>query len=122
MNKKVILGAMALAMTGMTAFAAEVPTYPGGKEAMDKFIEETLKYPEAALENGVEGIVPVSFLVTPEGAIESVKIVRMVDPDLEEEAVRIVGKMPAWIPAEKDGVAVEASTQIEIIFNLPGEE
>lgn len=109
-----------LAFAGITlgVMAADVPTYPGGKEAMDKFIAATMQYPAPAKENGVEGIVNVRFTVNPDGTIGAIKIVRMIDPDLEQEAIRIIKKMPAWIPAEKDGQAVAADAQVAVPFTL----
>lgn len=102
----------------MSVKAAEEPAYPGGKEAMDKFIAATLKYPAPAKDNGVEGVVNVQFTVNADGTIGAIKILRMVDPDLEQEAIRIVKKMPAWIPADKDGVAVESTATVAIPFVL----
>ena len=88
---------------------------------MDKFITETMQYPAPAKENGVEGVVTVRFTVNPDGTIGAIKIVRMVDPDLEQEAIRIVKKMPNWIPADKDGQPVAADAEVAVPFELPGE-
>ena len=101
------------------AYAAEVPVYPGGEEAMQKFIAENMKYPAPALENGVEGVVPLHVTINADGTVGAIKIVRMIDPDLEQEAIRIVKKMPAWTPADKDGVAVESFVDIPVKFTLP---
>lgn len=116
--KKIILAALAAFGMAFGAMAAEVPAYPGGKEAMDKFIKTTMQYPAPAKANGVEGVVNVSFTVNADGTIGAIKIVRMVDPDLEQEAIRIVKKMPAWIPADKDGAPVAAPAQVAIPFVL----
>lgn len=102
----------------LAASGAETPAYPGGKEAMDKFISTTMQYPAHARDNGVEGIVNVKFTVNPDGTIGAIKIVRMIDPDLEQEAIRIVKKMPAWIPADKNGSPVASEAQIAIPFTL----
>ena len=100
------------------AYADSAPSFPGGDEALKKYVKENTKYPEAAKENGVEGIVTVDFIVETNGSLESLKIERMVDPDLEEEAMRVVKTMPAWIPAQKDGVAIEAPAKVEVPFIL----
>lgn len=109
-----------LAFIGISAsvFAADVPTYPGGDEAMKEFIAKTMIYPVSAKDNGVEGIVNLTFTVNPDGTIGSIKVVRMVDPDLEQEAIRVVKKMPAWIPAEKDGAAIAAPAEVSVAFEL----
>ena len=102
----------------LTVKGADEPSYPGGKEALDKFISSQLQYPETAKENGVEGIVLVGFIVMNDGHLRDIKIIKFVDPDLEEEAMRIVGIMPPWIPAEKEGAPVEAPSKVEIPFIL----
>lgn len=109
-----------VAFVGITAsaLAADEPSYPGGKEALDKFIAQTMKYPAPAKANGVEGVVTVKFTVNADGTIGAIKIVRMIDPDLEQEAIRIVKKMPAWIPADKEGTPVAADATVAIPFIL----
>lgn len=117
MKKLAIVAALVMGFTG--AFAADKPEFPGGKAALDKYIVTNLKYPQIAIDNGIEGVVDVAFIVKTDGSIGSIKIVRMVDPDLESEAIRLVKGMPAWIPAEKNGVPVDAGTQVDINFVLP---
>lgn len=67
-------------------------------------------------------MVTVQFTVNTDGSIGSIKIVRMVDPDLEQEAIRIVKKMPAWIPADKDGSPVESTAEVAVPFVLDSGE
>lgn len=109
--------ALLFAMTA-TAFAATTPSFPGGEEAMKKYIADNLKYPEMAKENGIEGIVNVAFTVKADGSVGSIKIVRMIDPDLEQEAIRLVKTMPKWTPADEGGTPVEATATIAIPFIL----
>ncbi len=109
-----------LMLAGMTfsMTAAEQPTFPGGQKALDKYISDNLKYPEASKANGVEAIVNVGFIVKTDGSIGSIKIIRMVDPDLEQEAIRLVKNMPAWTPADKDGTPVDAPAEVAVPFVL----
>ena len=100
-------------------FAADKPEFPGGKEALDAYISKNMKYPQSAIDNGIEGVVDVAFIVRTDGSIGTIKIVRMVDPDLESEAIRLVKGMPAWTPADKNGTPVEAPAQVNINFVLP---
>lgn len=101
------------------ALAALVPaTFPGGQAAIDKYIADNLKYPEMAKEIGIEGIVPLEFTVKTDGTIGTIKVVRMIDPDLEQEAIRLVKTMPAWTPATDDGTAVESTVSLQIPFRL----
>ena len=99
---------------------ADTPAqFPGGEEAMNKFIAENLQYPPQAKENDIEGVVTVSFVVKSDGTIGTIKIARLIAPDLEQEAIRIVKKMPAWIPADKGGSPAESTAEISIPFQLP---
>lgn len=104
---------------GAGASAADKPTYPGGQEALDTYIATNMKYPATAKENGVEGVVAVVFTVKADGTIGNIKIKRMVDPDLESEAIRLVKNMPAWTPADKNGTPVDAPAEVNINFELP---
>ena len=120
--KKLILTLMAVVGIFLGAHAADTPSFPGGKEALDKFIAANLVYPQTSKALGVEGVVTVQFTVNTDGSIGSIKIVRMVDPDLEQEAIRIVKKMPAWIPADKDGSPVESTAEVAVPFVLDSGE
>lgn len=110
--------AAGLLLTG-AAFAGPKPEYPGGKAALDKYLADNMKYPQTAIDNGIEGVVDVAFIVKADGSIGAIKIVRMVDPDLESEAIRLVKGMPAWTPADQNGQPVDAQAQVEVNFELP---
>ena len=99
-------------------FAAEQPEFPGGEAALKAYISKTASYPAIAQENGVEGIVVVRFMVMPDGSLQNLKVKKSIDPDLEKEALRVVGGMPAWIPADKDGAPVASPAQVEVPFLL----
>lgn len=117
--KKILLTLMfVLGFSAMAAAADTAPAYPGGDKAMTKFINDNLTYPASAKDNGIEGVVGVIFTVKADGTIGNIKIKRMVDPDLESEAVRIVKKMPKWTPGTKDGVAVDAPAEVNVTFTL----
>ena len=102
----------------LSMLALDTPQYPGGEEALGEYISANLKYPELAKENGIEGVVNVCFVVNVDGTLSNIKIERMVDPDLEEEAKRLVKDMPAWIPAEKDGAKIAAPAKVTVDFSL----
>lgn len=98
--------------------ATVAASFPGGEEACKEYLDKTVKYPVAAIENGIEGTVTVLFTVKTDGSIGNIKIKRMIDPDLEAEAIRVVKSMPAWTPATTDGKAVESTAEISIPFRL----
>lgn len=115
---KKILGILAMVMAPLFMSAEDKPSYPGGEEALAKYLSENVRYPEISKENGVEGIVVVGFTVNTDGSLANLKVVKFVDPDLEKEALRVVGGMPAWVPADKDGSAVAAPAQVDVPFLL----
>lgn len=113
---KKIFAILTLLSATLLVYAGDKPTFPGGEAALDKYLQENTRYPEIAKENGVEGIVVVGFIVNSDGSLKNIKIQKFVDPDLEKEAMRVVSGMPAWIPAEINGSAVESSTTVEVPF------
>ena len=115
--KRFILAFGVLAAT-FAAYALDKPSFPGGVDALNKYISANMVYPQVAKDNGVEGVVSVQFVVNADGTLGTIKIVRMVDPDLEQEAIRLVKKMPAWIPAEENGSPIEAPAEVDIPFVL----
>ncbi len=96
----------------------DMPEFPGGEEALRKYIAQSVKYPVIAQENGIQGRVYVSFVVNTKGKVTDVKIARGVDPNLDKEAIRVVQAMPAWKPGKQRGKAVKVSYTVPINFVL----
>ena len=96
----------------------QMPSFPGGNEALMKFLQDNVKYPVVAQENGVQGRVVVSFVVEKDGSITDVKVVRSVDPSLDKEAARVVKSMPRWIPGKQNGAAVRVKYNVPVSFRL----
>jgi protein TonB len=92
--------------------------FPGGHDAMMKFIVKNVKYPQTAIENKIEGTVYVEFVIEKNGEITNVKVIRNVSPELDEEAVRVVSKMPKWKPATLRGKTVRCRFRLPIRFQL----
>lgn len=98
----------------------EMPEFPGGIEALRAFIKATIKYPAAALENGIQGKVYVKFVVTKTGGVANATVARGVDPILDKEAIRVVESMPNWKPGKQNGQNVDVYYTIPVNFQLPG--
>ncbi len=96
----------------------DMPEFPGGEEALRKYIAQSVKYPVIAQENGIQGRVYVSFVVNTKGKVTDVKIARGVDPNLDKEAIRVVNAMPEWKPGKQRGKAVKVSYTVPINFVL----
>lgn len=97
----------------------QMPVYPGGDGALLADIHKNLVYPPVAAENGVEGKVTVSFVVTKNGTIGEVKVARGKDPDLDKEAVRAVRALKKkFTPGKMNGHAVNVWYHVPITFRL----
>ena len=96
----------------------EMPEYPGGIAAAMKWIANELRYPPIAQENGVQGRVTVRFTINADGSVVDPVVIRGVDPHLDKEALRVIGKMPKWKPGKQRGKAVRVSYNLPVRFKL----
>ena len=96
----------------------QMPQFPGGEQEMMKFISENLKYPGKAQEAGVSGKVIVNFVVGKDGKITQIKVVRGIGSGCDEEAIRVLQKMPPWTPGMMGGKAVPVYFTFPITFRL----
>lgn len=96
----------------------DMPEFPGGEQAMREFIAREIKYPVIAQEKGIQGKVYVTFVVGTDGNVKDAKIARGVDPSLDAEALRVVGKMNGWKPGKQRGEVVNVSYTVPINFKL----
>ncbi len=94
----------------------EMPVFPGGDAALLKYIGENAKYPEKAKANKIEGKVIVRFCVTDTGGVDRVSVLRSVDPELDNEAVRVVKTLPKFKPGRQGGKAVNVWYMVPITF------
>jgi TonB family protein len=95
-----------------------MPQFPGGEAELHKYIISELEYPLEARLNNERGEVLVAFSVGMDGYITGVRVVRSVSKSLDAEAVRVVSKMPPWIPGKKNGRPVRAEMSIPINFKV----
>ena len=84
-------------------YVTEKPSFPGGETKFVRYINKTREYPKEAYEKGIEGRVICSFVVNSDGSISNIQILRGVEKSLNNEAVRIISKMPDWVPGKIDG-------------------
>lgn len=96
----------------------EMPQFPGGEAELHKYIISELQYPLEARINKESGEVLVAFSVGMDGYISGVRVVRSVSESLDAEAMRVVSKMPVWIPGKKNGRTVRAEMSIPIKFSV----
>jgi len=94
------------------------PQYPGGEQALIKFLSKTVKYPVNAIESGIQGTVYVGFTVKENGEMSQVEIVRGVHPFIDSAALSAIKQMPAWIPGKHKGRNVEVMLNLPVKFTL----
>lgn len=95
----------------------QFPSFPGGENELSKFINKNLKYPIISGYN-IRGRVTIRFIVTTEGKITDINILRGIDKRLDAEACRLVKSMPDWIPAMYQGEKVDAYFTLPVVFRL----
>ncbi|MDR2915649.1 MAG: energy transducer TonB [Tannerella sp.] len=100
--------------------AEHMPEFPGGEVALFIYISKQLKYPENAAKRGIEGRVSCTFIVEKDGSVSNAKVVHPVDPDLDEEAIRVISALPKFTtPGTIDGKPVRVLCSLPIRFRLP---
>ena len=96
-----------------------MPEFPGGQQALFKYLSENVKYPVIAQENGIQGRVICQFVVNRDGSIVDVEVVRSGgDASLDKEAVRVIKSMPKWKPGKQRGKAVRVKYTVPVNFRL----
>ena len=96
----------------------EMPSFPGGMGALNKYLHDNVHYPVVAQENGVQGRVTISFVVEKDGSVTDVKVAKSVDPSLDKEALRVVRGMPRWTPGKQNGATVRVKYNVPVVFRL----
>lgn len=96
----------------------KMPEYKGGMDALMSYLSSNITYPEAAKNDKIEGKVFVSYVINEQGKVTQVKVERGVNKLLDDEAIRVVKKMPDWIPGEHQGKKVKVKMNLPISFKL----
>jgi periplasmic protein TonB len=96
----------------------EMPVFKGGQEALMKFLQDNIVYPEEAKKSGFQGKVFISFVIDELGVVRESRIARGVNPDLDKEALRVVKLLPEWVPGKKEGKPVKVEMTLPIKFAL----
>jgi TonB family protein len=95
------------------SIASVMPEFPGGTAKMMEYIVNNLKYPQSAIDAGIVGTVYVSFVVNKDGTLDTLKILRGINHDCDEEAKRVIENMPRWKPG------MQAKKPVNVQYILP---
>lgn len=94
------------------------PEFPGGIEALYKYLAENITYPQQAKDSGIQGRVYVTFVVEKDGSITGAKVLRGIGGGCDEEALRVVNAMPKWTPGKQLGEPVRVQFNLPVVFKL----
>ena len=96
----------------------EMPEFPGGVEAMMKYVADNVKYPQEARDKDISGRAFVSFVIEKDGSVSNVEVKRGIGGGCDEEAVRVISAMPKWKPGKQKGKPVRVNYMMPLNFKL----
>ncbi len=99
-------------------YVKQMPEFPGGLMALEKYIAIHIEYPKSARNNGIEGTVFLRFEVTKFGTIGKVELQRGVHPLLDNAAIKVIKSLPKFKPGEQNGKKVNVWYSIPVTFKL----
>ncbi len=96
-------------------YVKKKPSFPGGDAKLVAFINENRQYPAEAYKKGIQGRGTCSFVVNTDGSVSHISILKGVEHSLNQEAIRIMSKMPEWTPGMHEGQLVP----VRVIWSVP---
>jgi TonB family protein len=91
----------------------------GGKKAYDRYLQNSIRYPQQALDNKVKGRVTVQFTVRSDGSLDEFNVIKGLGYGCDEEVMRLVKEGPKWSPTTEDSVPVDSEVRVRVKFALP---
>ncbi len=99
------------------------PAFRGGEDSLVDFIQKNTIYPVEAMENDINGLVRISFVVNVDGKLSDIKVFTPTHELLNEEAIRVVQKTESfWTPAIQDGKLKAVKIEVPIRFSVDEED
>lgn len=96
----------------------QMPSFPGGFDKLMDFMKKTMRYPEDARKENIQGRVMLTFIVEKNGRLTDIKVAKSISPLLNNEAIRMVKSMPKWNPGMQGGRKVRVKYYLPIVFKL----
>ena len=93
-----------------------MPKFPGGQAGLFQYLARSIKYPVIAQKSKEQGRVIIQMVISKDGSLSNIKVLRSVSPSLDAEAIRVVGNMPKWEPGMQKGQAVPVKYTLQITF------
>ncbi len=99
--------------------AEEMPTFQGGD--LSKFrnwVQQNVKYPQIALENGIQGNVVIKFVVEKDGKLSNIQVLQAPDKTLADAAVAVLQRSPKWKPGKQRSKPVRVTYTLPVSFKI----
>lgn len=96
----------------------EMPEFPGGEAKLLEYLAKNIKYPERAREQGVQGKCIIEFVINKDGSVVEPKVVRSLEAQCDNEAMRVIRTMPKWKPGKQRGKPVRVKYTVPVQFKL----
>ena len=97
----------------------KMPSFMGGDlNAFRKWVQERIKYPAIAQENGITGRVVLSFVVEKDGSVTNIQVLQSPDRSLGEEAARVLATSPKWTPCQQSSQTVRVKYTLPVMFQI----
>jgi len=96
----------------------EPAMYPGGDAALLEYIGKNIVYPEEAIANNIQGRVTLKFVVTEDGSVGEIVLLKGVDVLLDKEAIRVIGTLPKFKAGRQNGTPVCVWYTVPVLFQL----
>lgn len=96
----------------------QMPEFPGGKEALARYLSRNINYPPAAKEAQIQGKVYIGFVIDQAGDVTHVQLMKDIGGGCGSEALRVVNDMPQWKPGKQNGRAVKVYYTLPVTFRL----
>jgi protein TonB len=98
----------------------DMPSFDGGESKRNEYLAKNIVYPDYATQKGIQGTTYISFIISTDGSVTNVKVLRGIGGGCDEEAMRVVREMPKWIPGWQNGKPVRVLFNMPIYFKLSG--
>lgn len=96
----------------------QMPQYPGGDAEMMKYLMSNITYPIADTEEGLNSRIIARFIVTREGKIRNVEVIRPFQKEFDARVIQIIESMPDWIPGKQNGKTVDCYYTLPVTICL----
>ena len=99
--------------------AETMPSFQGGDlNTFRKWVQDNVRFPQIALENGISGRVVLSFVIEKDGRLTNIQVLQTPDRSLSEEAVRVLNKSPKWTPGKQRNQVVRVKYTLPVEFRM----